>query len=257
MAHYPQLLTGALVQFPFTEIWSTRTAESETAGGVIQRLSDAEGKQVRWKIQYQGLAEAEAHALQQHFIAMAGRLRTFTFVSPQGNILAHSDDLSAAAWSSDPALAASVAAGVNSLVNAGQTDQRLWQFVPVPRSFRYTLSFRARANAEATLRAGLWNAGEEDLALLQVSTSWDRYVLTARLGTAGEGVRAGFELPLGAAIEIADVQLEAQPGASAYQATGARSGVFPNTRFDMDSLTLTSLGADNHLLAVELLSKVD
>jgi hypothetical protein len=56
-------------------------------------------------------------------------------------------------------------------------------------------------------------------------------------------VAFGLSISPGATVQVCGLQAEAQPGAGVYKSTTATGGVFPNSRFDQDSMDITATEA--------------
>ena len=69
-------------------------------------------------------------------------------------------------------------------------------------------------------------------------------------------VAFGLRFPAGAVVEVKNLQLEAQPGRSAYKRTAGVSGRFEETRFDQSSLTFRADGIEDYATTVHLTSRV-
>src|SRR6266545_360366 len=102
MTVYPQLATGALVQYPLHKTTLRRTIVNSRLDGTLEKLADSGAAYVRWTLAYRGLTDAEWEQLDQLFRYAEGRLRTFLFLDPLDNLLKFSDDLLQATWSGDP-----------------------------------------------------------------------------------------------------------------------------------------------------------
>jgi len=64
------------------------------------------------------------------------------------------------------------------------------------------------------------------------------------LGLITESVIFGAELEAGASVDLFGMQVEAQRGASDYRKTGGTGGVYEESRFAQDELTVTARGMD-------------
>jgi len=72
MLVYPQLGSGALSQFPVRRRRTLRTVANYTADGRAIKLPDPAGAVTEWSLQYAGLTDDEATALEQFFAAAEG-----------------------------------------------------------------------------------------------------------------------------------------------------------------------------------------
>ena len=55
-----------------------------------------------WRLRYEELTDGEMDTLRSFFEGVEGRLGTFTFLDPAGNLLAWSEQLDAEVWEKDP-----------------------------------------------------------------------------------------------------------------------------------------------------------
>jgi len=251
MLVYPQLPTGALVQFPAQKLRRPRTVVNAMADGSSFKLADPAGETTEWQLQYVGLSEAEMSALETFFEAAEGSLQVFTFLDPMGNLFAFSDHLDNAVWSKDPLLTATGGVtdpfgGTNGwqLTNTGQAAQSITQTLAAPGGYLYCLSAYVKASSPGTPVTVF--RGSATSAQV-VGTNWTR-VTTAGCGDASAtSIAFGIEVPAGSWLDVYGLQVEPQAAASVYQpSTGG--GVYANTSFRDDSLSWTA--TDLHLYSV-------
>ncbi len=157
MLYFPQLSTGAEVQFPFTSEYRARTVVNEAPGGAIERLGDPAAQMQSWKLRFEGLSDGEWKAIADLHAAAAGRLRTFTFLDPAANLLRWSESLANDVWARDALLTIAMVAGegdaVHRLVNAAQVEQSIGQTLPAPAGLAYAFSFEVRTAERIRLAA--------------------------------------------------------------------------------------------------------
>jgi hypothetical protein len=82
MATFPQLKTGAVVQYPATKSLRFQNQTVRFLDGSEQRYRDAAGPLHRWEIQLSELDESEIAAFAQFFEDNQGRLGSFAFTDP-------------------------------------------------------------------------------------------------------------------------------------------------------------------------------
>src|SRR5262249_31163402 len=147
----------AISQFPIRKRKYSRTVVNRLADGSSVKLVDPVGGSTGWQLQYAGLSDAEASALQQFFQSCEGSLNAFTFTDPAGNLLAWSEDLTNAVWQPGPLLAVSGAVndpfgGTNAfqLSNTGTAGQALSQTLNAPGAYTYSFSVYVQAAAATT-----------------------------------------------------------------------------------------------------------
>lgn len=247
MLYFPQLETGSTIQFPCTKRVRQRTVINELADGSEVKLFDPAAYRVEWQISLAALTSAEWNAMAALFQAAEGQLGTFTFLDPFGNLLAWSEDLSAAAWTKDAGLTLTASAAdpmggtlATSVSNGAGADQSIAQTAGVPSWYRYCLSVYARSSTAGQVTLFATAGAESTRQSFATGTAWTRLTLAVHIQTQQDTAVFGATIPGGAAIELFGFQLEPQVGASSYKTTGAQSGVYPNASFLDDVLEMTS-----------------
>lgn len=258
---FPQLKTGALVQYPARRRSVKRTVVTTAADGSAIKFADDNAAAVEWTLQYEGLSADEWKALESCFEAAEGQLRTFTFVDPLGNMLAWSTDLMQSVWHRDPGLAATGGladpfggTGGCRVVNGAPAAQTISQSTAGPGSYGYTFSVYGCAPSPETITLIVDSGGAARRFPVAVSGQWTRFMAHAE-AVAGEGPAVfGVELAPGATVILAGPQAEAQPGAGAYLPSFSTGAVYPKTRFLEDGLEVTSTAPDQYACVVRLRS---
>ncbi|MGH9663458.1 MAG: phage head spike fiber domain-containing protein, partial [Bryobacteraceae bacterium] len=225
------------------------------------RYSDTNGASVEWDLPVSGLNTQEWAAIETLFQAAQGRLGTFTFLDPTGNLLLNSEDFSQGSWVKDPLLqfTAAVTDPLGTMratmaINAGQTSQRLTQTISAPGGYQYCFSVYARASAgSATLVRA--TPSKSVSQTFPVTTAWQRLIASGNLGAAEPQVSFAIELPAGASVQLFGAQAEPQLGASPYKMTTTQSGVYPSARFQDDRLLATARGTDQNEGTIRIFSK--
>lgn len=258
---FPQLTTGALVQYPFRRRSLKRTVVNRAADGTVVKYADDNAAAVEWTLQFEGLSEDEWTALEALFQAAEGQLNTFTFVDPLGNILAWSTDLTQSVWQRDPALA--IASGQADpfggneacrFVNNAQVAQSVSQSVGVPSGHLYTFSVYASSPSSETITLVHQSGSSTSRVVCPIGGQWTRCVASARLTSSSELVSFGVELEPGATVVLAGAQAEAQPRAGAYIRSFSKGAVYAHTRFADDGLETVSTAPDQYSCTVRLRS---
>jgi hypothetical protein len=253
MRAYPQLSTGALVQFPYRRQQRTRVVENRLGDGRTIRWRDAAERRAQWELRYTGLTSAEKAALEQLFEDCGGRLRPFTFVEPGSNLFAWSEAATSEVWTKSPG--ATVTTGLTDplggtgafrLSGGGLTQTR-----SLPGAWVYCVSGWARGGAG---RAGVSGAAAARTRI-QGEASWARFAVRCE-PVGGESVTAGVWVEAGESVELFGLQWEAQPGASSYQRSGAATGIYPETFFEEDELRFVQEGPEEYSIALALESRL-
>ena len=256
MLVYPQLTTGALAQYPIVKWHRPRTVSNVLGDGSAIKLSDDWAETTEWQLQYSGLTDDEATALEQFFQAAEGSLNPFTFLDPTANLFSWSDHLERTDWAKDPMLViaggqADPDGGTNAwqLHNSGGAPQRISQTLAAPGNFVYCLSAyvkSAAAGGVVTLFRGT------DTARYAVGTDWTRITFSGSGTASSDFVEFGVEAPAGAAFSIYGLQVEPQAGASGYKSSQT-GGVYPETSFGGDTLAITATDVNRHSATINLI----
>lgn len=251
MLVFPQLSTGVAGQFPLTRREVARTVVNSLLDGRTVRYADTGWPGTQWDLPATALAAGEWNAIEALFQATEGRLESFVFLDPADNLLSWSEDLSNAAWQKDAML--QVTAGIADplgtsravrVTNTGQAAQRLTQQLAVPGWFQYCFSVEARSGGGSALTMIRATAGNSQAQTSSLSGAWTRIVSSGKFTNTDESIQFSIELAAGASVDLFGLQVEAQPGASAYKKTTERSGVYASARFLDDRLVVTAQGKD-------------
>lgn len=249
MPYFPQLATGAMGQYPLMKRRLARTVVNESGDGRKVKLADPAALTTEWRLRFEELTDGEMDTLRSFFEVVEGRLGTFTFLDPAGNLLAWSEQLDEGVWEKGPLVMASaeVADPAGTLrawrvANGSGSAAELAQTVEGPAWFCYCFSLFARgaAGSGMTLVCG------DERAVRQLGPEWKRLAVTGQGQGSGETVRFGLELPPGGWVEVFGPQVEAQAGASIYKRTLSRGGVYENARLDNDELLVATAGPGRH-----------
>lgn len=247
MPYFPQLTTGATSQFPCTKRVIQRTVVNEQADGSTVKLFDPGACRVEWEIELVGLANAEWEAIRTLFQGAEGRLGTFVFLDPFGNLLRWSEDLSAAAWVKNAGLelTGGIAdpfggTGATQVHSGAGVEGGLRQTVAAPAWYRYCLSVYARSDTAGAMGLTLATASETVQDIVAVGPAWRRLEMTAQTAWQEEAVTFGVAIAAGHTVELFGLQAEPQVGASRYKKTAARNGVYANAAFLDDVLGMSS-----------------
>jgi hypothetical protein len=261
MRTFPQLVSGAIAQYPLTKIQHVRTVTNLAPSGNVWRYGDSTSEQISWLLEYNGLTDAEFSTLRDFFEACEGSLRSFTFLDPAGNLLAHSENLQESVWSADPGIQSAAGPigpnGISSavmLTNSAQASQSIVQQLAAPAGYHYCLSFYAKSDQAQEIQSVMYSDSGDLTTTHRVSSSWQRYRLSGRPGAASEEVRFGLALAPGVIVDVFGFQVEAQPGSSEYKKTDSVGGVYPRARLAEDSFSVTGLGVGVHRAAMRVIS---
>lgn len=259
MLYFPQLVSGATVQYPFVKRRAYRTVSNTLLDGRTLKLLDAGGIRMQWEFAFQALSEQERAILEGFVQAVEGRLGEFTLLDPTDNLLFWSGNIEAAAWTKGPLI--SVTGGVGDpnggtgafgVLNTGAAEQSIQQTINGPGWYCYCFSVYARSAAASVVTLFRSTGGVTQQRDYRLSESWKRLVLSGRAESAAESVTFGLTIPPAAAMDLFGMQAEAQPAPSAYRKTTSRSGIYTNARFEDDSFWLISEGPEQHSCRVHI-----
>jgi hypothetical protein len=259
MPTFPQLLSGALSQYPLTARRIVRTVVNDLGDGRQFKYADQRRARAEWDFRLTALAPAEWNAIEELYAEAEGRLREFTFLDPLDNLLRHSEDLSQTVWQLDPLLAATAniadpwsSERATRLTNSATVPRELKQTIAAPGGFVYCLSAYVRSSQTFEVRLRV-NAGPSFAdRFITTTANWQHISLLASLDNGEPGVTASLSLPPGMSLDVAGLQLEAQPGASSYKKTGAAGGLYTSARFASDRLLQLTTDVDQHETVIRI-----
>jgi hypothetical protein len=220
-------------------------------------MADGGWASVGWALKFLDLTADEVGALQSLFQGAEGRLSSFTFVDPGANLLCWSEDLTQAAWQKGPNLVLSEVQGAfagtvgTQIANGSATVQSIAQTIAAPGTLVYCFSVYLRSDAPVPV--SLMVNGEA-VVTASVSGVWQRWEGASAVGT-GSQAEFALSIPPGGIVQVCGLLAEAQPCAGVYKRTAEGGGVFPNSRFDQDSLDVTATGPGRFACDVRIVSK--
>jgi hypothetical protein len=257
MIYFPQLSSGATGQFPITRQRQARTVVNQSLQDYQVKLADAAAAVTNWHLSFEELSDQELAALEALFQAVEGRLTPFTFVDPLDNLLAWSEQLGQAVWQAGPLM--TVAGGgadplggtaAFQLGNPTAATLLLQQAIDAPASLYYCLSVYARSD-EGT-RIWLVRGSETDERT--INTQWTRLTSAGQIADTADSISFGVALDPGTTVDVFGMQVEAQTTASLYKSTNETGGVYPNARFQSDTLTITTVGPSRHSCELDIVN---
>ncbi len=264
MLYFPQLATGAVSQYPLRKTNLYRTIANTLEDGSRIVLADANSAAIQWQLSYSGISDAERQVLAAFFASTEGRLQSFTFFDPAGNLLGWSEALDQAAWQKNSLLSLQSAVAdplgthrATTIANGGAGALTFGQEIEIPAALTCCFSFYARAaNAQPIV---LNRAAGGDIAGVSavVGPQWERYSLSGDL--PGNSTSSVFEILLGSgvSIDVFGLQVDAQSAPSPYVVTTAGGGVYASARFDMNTLTITSTGPNQNSCEMQVITHVN
>ncbi len=228
---FPQLSTGALVQYPVKRTKSVQTVETRAEDGSVLTYFDPKGSILSWQLEYSGITLAEVNRLQALFDACAGRFRAFTSIDPVANMLTSQ-------WQTG----VGVTIAGNMYTNASNAPAEVSQTFSIPFGYAYCFSLGGNmsAGAESLLTLIRRGSAMEERTTLPVNSPL--LVSTGVLADGGLQFTAALQLQPGQSVDLSQAQLEAQPSPSPFRP--ARGGVYWNAHWAIDELLFTAIGPD-------------
>ncbi len=254
---FPQLLTGALVQYPLRKVKQIRTVANVYGDGSMTVYPDTGASRILWAMQYSGISSVELAALQNLYASCSGPLVPFTFIDPVDNMLISSANVTASQWNLGPGCtcrggAADPQGGATAfnLTNASQAGAGISQTLQVPANYVYCFSVYAKSSASAALTLQLSGASTSQSQSFVLPSEWTRVNWSARLNDPGDSITASLTVPPGTSVEVFGPQLEPQPAASSYKPTLSRGGVYANCHWTNSTLPVTALGPNVYAIEI-------
>jgi hypothetical protein len=258
MSWYPQTGSGSVAQFPVTRSRRWRAIANNLEDGEQIMLPDTTAGQIQWKLSYQDLVNAEVQNLSNLFAASQGEFGVFTFIDPLANLLGWSEGLSQSAWQLgllETAAGAADPLGTErawTVANPNPGTQTLLQTLGIPGNYIACFSAYLWSSVPGTVT--LQRDGTQVTA--RVGPAWTRACVSG-LGTSG-AAQSSFSIALTAeqAVNVFGLQVEVQPYPSAYKKTSAALGIYEQTYFGNDELTITTTSVGLSSCEITLLSQV-
>jgi hypothetical protein len=255
---FPQMGSGSIAQFPLRRTRRWRSIANEMESGELIQLPDGAAGEIDWQLSLQELTDAESAALSNLFTAAQGAFGSFLFVDPLANLVAWSEDLSRPDWQLGLLQVSTGAADplgtqrASTIHNPAAGAQSLQQAIGMPGDYVGCFSVWIRSAGAGTVNL----AHDARSIACAVGPVWKRFSMSGA-GTGG-AAQSTFSLALaaGQSIDVWGFQAEAQPHASQYKQSGSALGIYQETYFADDELTLVSTGVGLSSCEVSLTSRV-
>ncbi len=258
MNWYPQIGAGSLVQLPVSRSRRWRSINNRLENGAQIVLPDSTAGKIAWQLTYQDLTNAEVQNLSNLFSASQGQFGAFTFIDPMANLLGWSEKLNEPIWQ----------AGLLHL-NSGMSDpvgtQRAWSVAnPNPGAQALQQTLVIPGNYVTCFSAYLWSGVSGTVTLrrdsgqtdVTVGPAWKRVYLSGAGANGTAQATFSIVLAAGQSVNLWGLQVEVQPYPSTYKQTNAPGGIYEETYFGVDELTVTSTGAGLSSCEIVLISRV-
>jgi hypothetical protein len=244
---FPQLSSGALVQYPIRKSTMVRTIKNIMADGSMLVTADPGAAQLVWTLTYVDLSTSDLDAIQTHFTACAGPLRGFTFLDPTDNLLLYSADLTGASWAvpsgiqietglPDP-LGGSSGFGVT---NAGSAPQLIVQTVAAPVNYQYCFSVYAASAYGGVFSLTRSSVNDQQTNTYTLTPKWARLCSSGSLNDSGIGISLAITVAPGQSLLLFGPQLEPQVAPSRFRPTYSNSGLYLNAHWAIPELVFTA-----------------
>lgn len=258
MSFYPQTGSGAVTQYPLRRRRTWRGISNQLEGGQTIVLPDPAGGEIAWSLEYEDLTAAELQSISDLFAACNGRFGAFTFIDPLANLLGWSEDLSRSSWQSGQL---SIAPGTadplgtdrgSVLTNATPGTQQLSQTLGI--SGDYCACFSVYIRSAAARNVAIRRDGMQTVA--DVGSQWHRILVSGKGTTGSDQSTFSLSVPAGMTVQVFGLQVEVQPSPSVYHASGIANGIYEETYFADDELTVTSTAPGLSRTSINLISRI-
>ena len=258
MSYFPQVSSGSIAQFPLRRLRKWRSIENRLESNESIAMPDPSAGEIEWNFSMKDLSDPEAHSITDLFSLANGQFGAFLFVDPLANLLGWSENLSRPDWQAGLLNVITGAADpigsqrASLLVNPSAGTQALQQTVALPGE--YVACFSAWVSSDVSSWVTLARGTKE--VTVPVGPVWKRVYIT------GKGERGATEsafsmlLDAGQSINVWGMQVEAQPYPSEYKQTRSAMGIYDQTYFANDELTMTITGVGLSSCEIALKSRV-
>ncbi|HEX8812928.1 MAG TPA: hypothetical protein VF742_13135 [Terracidiphilus sp.] len=258
MSWYPQIGSGTIAQLPVSRSRKWRVIANSLESGEQVLLPDTAAGRIEWDLSYQDLNASEAQSLSTFFSASQGGFVPFGFVDPMANLLGWSESLLQSSWQQE---LLQISAGARDPLGA-QRASTIANPNPGSQALEQTLGISG--DFVACFSAYLFSSGATTVTLqrdaaqvvVNVGPRWTRACLSGRGANGAAQSTFSLVLSTGQTLNVWGLQVEAQPYPSAYKPTNAAIGIYEETYFAGDELTMTSTAPGLSSCEITLLSRV-
>jgi hypothetical protein len=211
-----------------------------------------------------GLSDSERASIEQLFVDCAGSLHPFTFVEPSVNLLAYSDALSLGNWVVSPGLVLAQGqgdptGGVSATLLSNPTAGPLVvsQVIPAPSWYAYVGSLYCYSATPTVLTIDLGPIADLATREFAPNAQWQRVAVPVRSQSTEEAIDFRITVAPLSEVLLFGAQVELGQAPSVYKANGAETGLYPNCRFQNDSIAWEATGINSHTVDLSLLVTYD
>lgn len=266
MAIFPQLNTqGLLMQRPGRRSYAHRTSVERAEWGTQFARSHRAEPLGRWNLVYT-LSNAELAILEAFFEARGGKLESFTWLDPNGNLVQYSDDLTQSVWEKFSVTVADAQGdpfgGIRAIKTTSTGSNGMLAASVLPdgggSGFLVTASVWVRSDTNFGLSLGFIDSGFSVLSNSVIPVAADKWVRlshTARI-TTNLPVRiliGGFAgWASGTILHVFGAKAAPLGAAGGYVRSPQNWGYRTKVRFDNDALVVRHLGPNQNQVSIDL-----
>lgn len=266
MAIFPQLNSqGLLVQRPARRSFLHRTSLESAEWGAQFARSHRTEPLGRWNLVYT-LSDAELAILEAFYVARGGKLESFTWLDPNGNLMRYSEDFTQTAWEKFTVTVADAQGdpfgGIRAMKTTSSGSNGMLAASVLPdggaSGFLITASVWVRSDTNFDLSLGFIDSGFSVLSnsvIPVVADKWVRLSHTARLATNLPirmliGGFAGWAS--GTILHLFGAKAAPLSASGAYVRSPQNWGYRTKVRFDNDALVVRQLGPNQNQVSIDL-----
>jgi hypothetical protein len=245
--YFPQLSSCAMAQYPVRKSRVIRSLKNELPDGTMLLAADPGSERLYWQLSYVDLTTDEVKALQSHFDACSGRVKSFGFIDPTDNMLSSSADFTGSVWRASNSL--SIISGATDplggssafrIVNNSGATAEILQTLNVPAQYQYCFSVYAQSAQAGSVTLIRRGSSDEHADTRGVGSNWTRIVSSGKLSDAATQFSAVISIAAGQSVTLFGPQLGAQIAPSTYRQTFQSGGVYPNAHWAIDEFIITT-----------------
>ncbi len=276
VTYYPQIGSGLITQRPYRTSQSFNSLLSDTPAGrpygFVKQGSGLTyfplGPLSRFEVNHQAITDAEVQSLQNFFVSMQGRLGSFIYLDPSGNLIPVSEDFTDASWSPTGVTVGSAVTdpfgGTRATTLTATTGNSNLAPTVIPGGFLpagYLLCASVYAKAHSagqSLSIGFIDSG---FSVLHSTTwalpqnRWTRIYDSIALATSSyiRVLIGGFGTWNSTAIDMFGPHCTPLGGPGDYVQSPVNLGLHANCRLDTDKLVIASRGPNENAVQIPVI----
>ncbi len=266
MLIFPQLASGAVVQYPSVKSHVERIIRNLTEDGKTIVLSDNNARTTRWNLAYNALTDSELYALTKFYTDCEGPLQPFLFLDPTQNLIAFSEDYRQPNWVGSSLL--NITPGIDDpfgtlrasrITNNSQAALALTQSLALPGVTQCAFSAYLRSYMPAdTTGCILSRTDGSSVATVpsENTASWKRVSLSSGFfSSTSDSCDFSIGVPGGSSVDLFGLQVDAQPSPAPYVVSTNNVSIFQNARFDSTAVTITATDLGQSSVTVSVIAR--